>query len=154
MKKIIAIAALAAASITTAYAAPVTVNTDGNGSRPNAAGNAQYQFDLDLAQSTFAPQFDTTVVSDAINANKNSVIASTHFKLPEGVARYVLASTISDNAGNALAATAGGAQNDATTGNNTIHGTAGDDAWINVVKVGDLQPGVKHISYTLTAYSD
>lgn len=153
MKKIIAIAALAAASIATAHAS-VTVDNTGAGSTVVTAANAQYKFDLNLSSSTVAPQFNTTVVGAAIDAANNSVIASTHFTLPAGVVRYVVDSTISDNESSSLAATAGASATDATTGKTTIHGVAGDEAWINVVKLGELEAGVKHITYTLTAYSD
>lgn len=153
MKKIIAIAALAAASIATAHAS-VSVDHTGRGNTVVPAANAQYAFDLNLAASTVAPQFNTTVVTDAIHAADSTVIASTHFTLPSGVARYYVESDIQGTSSANLAVTTGENATAATLGNDTIKGSAADDAWINVVKTGDLQAGMNHITYTLTAYSD
>ncbi|EAM8418659.1 hypothetical protein KCR17_003157 [Salmonella enterica] len=153
MKKLITAAALIGLFAAQANA-NVTVDTDGNGSSAVDSANATYSYDLDLQQATYAPQFTTTIVTDPMAANNGNVIAYTAFKIPTGVVRYVVAPTIEGNSHSSLAATVGAQATDATTGKTTIHGAAGDIAYINVVKTGNLEAGVQHVSYVLTAWAN
>lgn len=153
MKKLITAAALIGLFAGQANAT-VSVDSAGDGTTPAAEANATYAFDLDLQRSTYAPQFTTTVDPSPITAQNGSVIAYTAFTIPTGVVRYVVAPTITGDSRSSLAATVGTLATDATTGRTTIHGSANDVAYINVVKTGELEAGVQHVSYVLTAWSD
>lgn len=153
MKKIIAIAALAAASISTANAtqAPSTatsVNT------PGAAAGTSFVFDA--KQPSVAPVFSTSLV-DGINysaAPNGTVLASTRFT-SFGYTDYKVDASYQGANASSLSAAFSDGSHDATNNDVAIQGVAAsaETVRIDLLKEGSISTGATTVTYTVTGYS-
>lgn len=151
MKKIIAIAALTASSLSCAYAAtPATApQTQENGVVSST------QFIFDAQQSTVAPVYTNQVITaDALNAPLNSALAKTTFKTDGTSTSYKVEATYSgENSQTNLEAAFSTDGTTATSGQTALNGVSGkEDAYILLLKKAALNAGSTTVTYTITGY--
>ncbi|EBJ4579662.1 hypothetical protein QCI94_003739 [Salmonella enterica] len=150
MKKILAIAALTAASISSAHA---TVNPVATNDVVNNPVVSTYTFDYTANAPSVAPQFNTTVKHiDATAADTNTVLADTTFTTDQvSTVYHVSANYAGDNLNGYTAAFSA----DGTTGNpSNVYATVDHNevAHIVLIKTGEVAAGKTTVTYTVTGY--
>ncbi|EAQ9983120.1 hypothetical protein EAP48_16445 [Salmonella enterica] len=150
MKKILAIAALTAASISSAHATVTPVATNNVETNPVVS---TYTFDYVATTPSVAPQFVTSVKSlDATAASTNTVLADTVFTTDQVSTVYkVEAHYDGDNLNGYSAAFS----EDGSTGNpSNVYATVGHNevAHIVLIKTGEVAAGKTTVTYTVTGY--
>ncbi|EIE0339719.1 hypothetical protein LCT82_002761 [Salmonella enterica] len=150
MKKLLAIAALTAASMTSAHATVTPVAT--NDVNSNAVVNT-YTFDYVATTPSVAPQFNTVVKGvDAVNSGTNTVLADTTFTTDQISTVYHVRA---DYAGANLSGYTAAFSSDGNTGNpSNVYATVGHDetAHIVLIKTGEVAAGKTTVTYTVTGY--
>lgn len=150
MKKILAIATLTAASISSAHA---TVTPGNSNSITENAVTSTYIFDYTAEAPTVAPQFDTTVKHlDAIAAPLNTVLADTRFTTDQVSTVYKVEATYQGSNSSSYAAAF---SSDGAAGNvGNMYATVdyGDVAHIVLIKNGEVVAGTTTVTYNVTGY--
>ncbi|EIO8632844.1 hypothetical protein ACNGVM_000480 [Salmonella enterica] len=150
MKKILAIAALTAASISSAHATVTPAST--NDITTNPVVNT-YTFQYNADAPSVAPQFVTTVKTlDPINAGNNTVLADTTFTTDQVSTVYKVEAHYDGDNQNAYTAAF---SEDGGTGNPAnVYATVGynDVAHIVLIKTGEVAAGTTTVTYTVTGY--
>ncbi|EAT2562921.1 hypothetical protein EI761_22060 [Salmonella enterica] len=150
MKKILAIAALTAASVSSAHATVTPASSSDINTNPVVN---TYTFQYPAQEPTVAPQFVTAVRSlDPINAQRDTVLADTSFTTDLVSTVYkVEASYDGDNrtAYSAAFSKDGGNGDPAN-----VYATVGhsDVAHIVLIKTGEVAAGTTTVTYTVTGY--
>lgn len=150
MKKILAVTALVASSISCAHAeiAPAAdIGSLTNGQTPTV-----YNYDYNAQAVTATPAITTQVKNlDPVNAENTTVLTDTVFTVPDGVAGYKVEANYSG--ANQTSFDTGFSKDGTQATTNkfaTVH--AKDVAHIVLTKVGVITPGVTHVTYTITGY--
>ncbi|EFV1989100.1 hypothetical protein HRI91_004193 [Salmonella enterica] len=150
MKKILAIATLTAASITSAHATVIPTNS--NSVLTNAVVNT-YSFDYNASAPSVAPQFDTTVKDvNPTTAVPNTVLADTRFTTDGVSTVYEVAASYHGDNLNSYAAAFSSNGNDGNQINTYATVERGDVAHIVLLKKGEVTPGTTTVTYTVTGY--
>ncbi|HCA3619340.1 TPA: hypothetical protein MO359_004536 [Salmonella enterica subsp. diarizonae serovar 61:i:z] len=150
MKKILAIATLTAASITSAHATVTPTNS--NSVLTNAVVNT-YSFDYNASAPSVAPQFDTTVKDvNPTTAVPNTVLADTRFTTDGVSTVYEVAATYHGDNLNSYAAAFSSNGNDGNQINTYATVERGDVAHIVLLKKSEVTPGTTTVTYTVTGY--
>ncbi|EDS4948860.1 hypothetical protein BWQ08_002232 [Salmonella enterica subsp. enterica serovar Redlands] len=150
MKKILAIATLTAASITSAHA--TVTPTSSNSVQSNAVVNI-YSFDYDATAPSVAPQFDTVVKDvNPTTAVPNTVLADTRFTVDGVSTVYEVAAAYHGANLNSYAAAFSSNGNAGSQTDKYATVERGDVAHIVLLKKADVTPGTTTVTYTVTGY--
>ncbi|ECG0448575.1 hypothetical protein DER61_26500 [Salmonella enterica] len=152
MKKIIAIAALTASSLSCAYAA-TPANSPATESH---AVISTTQFIFDAQQTTVAPVFTTQVLTgDAMSATTGTALAKTSFKTNGTSTSYkVVANYAGENNDSNLEAAFSINGTTATPDDIALNDVSGqEDAYILLLKKAALNAGTTTVTYTITGYN-
>lgn len=150
MKKILAIATLTAASISSAHA---TVTPGNNPTITDNPVTNTYTFNYTAEAPSVAPQFVTSVKNlDPIHAPTNTVLADTQFTTDQISTAYKVEATYEGDNLNAYAAAF--SSNGAAGNVNDAYATVGhgDIAHIVLIKKGEVAAGTTTVTYMVTGY--
>ncbi|EAW1231852.1 hypothetical protein RG97_12360 [Salmonella enterica] len=150
MKKILAIATLTAASITSAHATVTPTNSNSVTSNPVVN---TYSFDYNATAPSVAPQFDTIIKeSNPIAARSGTVLADTKFNADQVSTVYEVAATYAGDNQNSYAAAFSENGGDGNQLNTFATVNRGDVVHIVLLKEGEVTPGTTTVTYTVTGY--